>query len=182
LAIGHWPLAIGCRKWRDATSARISSSFLRTANSQQPTANGLLSLSLSLTRRVRFSAAHRYRRPDWSDERNYEVFGPCANPSYHGHSYVCEVTVTGTLDEQTGFVVDLSLLDHVLHEEVHDRFDHRNINTDVPEFAEGRLIPTGENLARFIYDRVQARLGDSTRVTTVRIAEDEALSVTFSAE
>lgn len=138
-------------------------------------------MQLSLTRRVRFSAAHRYRRPDWSDERNREVFGACANPSYHGHSYVCEVTVTGPLDEETGFVVDLAQLDLVLSEEVRERFDHRNINTDVPEFGDGKLIPTGENLARFIYERVQERLGRQIRVTGVTIAEDETLRVSYTA-
>ena len=134
----------------------------------------------SLTRRIRFAAAHRYSRPDWSEERNLEVFGPCANPSYHGHSYVCDVTVSGPVDDETGFVVDLGLLDAVLREEVHDRFDHRNINTDVPEFGDGRLMPTGENLARFIFQRVQQRLGEAGRLTSVRVAEDETLSVTWS--
>jgi 6-pyruvoyltetrahydropterin/6-carboxytetrahydropterin synthase len=132
-----------------------------------------------LTRRVRFSAAHRYRRPDWSDERNSEVFGPCANPSYHGHSYVCEITVSGPLDEETGFIVDLGVLDRVLAQEVRERFDHRNINTDVPEFGEGRLIPTGENLARFVFERVQAKLDGAVRVTEVTIAEDETLRVSY---
>lgn len=134
----------------------------------------------SLTRRIRFAAAHRYSRPDWSEERNLEVFGPCANPSYHGHSYVCDVTVSGAVDDETGFVVDLGLLDAVLREEIHDRFDHRNINTDVPEFGDGRLIPTGENLARFIFQRVQQRLGEAGRLTSVRVAEDETLSVTYA--
>ena len=134
----------------------------------------------SLTRRIRFAAAHRYSRPDWSEERNLEVFGPCANPSYHGHSYVCDVTVSGPVDDETGFVVDLGFLDAVLREEVHDRFDHRNISTDVPEFGDGRLIPTGENLARFIFQRVQQRLGEAGRLTSVRVAEDESLSVTWS--
>ncbi len=108
------------------------------------------------------------------------MFGACANPSYHGHSYACEVTVEGELDRDTGFVVDLAQLDRILHEEVRERFDHRNINTDVPEFGDGKLIPTGENLARFVCDRVQARLGNGVRVTSVRIAEDESLSVTYT--
>lgn len=132
-----------------------------------------------LTRTVTFAAAHRYHRPDWSEERNADTFGLCARPSFHGHSYRCEVTVTGSLDPETGFVVDLGLLDRVLAEEVRERFDHRNINVDVPEFADGRLIPTGENLARFIAERVQARLGDAARVHGVTIAEDETLKVTY---
>lgn len=142
---------------------------------------------VSLTRRVGFAAAHRYRRPDWSDERNAQVFGPCARPSFHGHSYACHVTVRGPLDPETGFCVDLALLDGVLREEVHERFDHRNLNVDVPEFGEGRLIPTGENLAMLIADRVQARLdaalaARAPRVTRVTVAEDDTLSATYEPE
>lgn len=132
-----------------------------------------------LTRRVAFAAAHRYRRADWSNERNEQVFGLCARASYHGHSYVCDVTVTGVLDPDTGMIVDLGLLDRVLGTEVRDRFDHRNINLDVPEFADGRLIPTGEELARFIFGRVQAGLGGAARVVRVTVAEDATLSASY---
>ena len=132
-----------------------------------------------LTRRVSFAAAHRYRVPRWSDERNAEVFGLCARPNYHGHTYACEVTVRGELDEATGMIVDLAKLDRVLEAEVKHRFDHRNINLDVPEFADGRLVPTGENLARFIFERVQLALGAAAAVTAVTIAEDETLRVTY---
>jgi len=141
-------------------------------------------LPTSLTRRSTFAAAHRYRRPEWSDERNAAAFGLCARPNYHGHSYVCDVTVTGTIDEETGFVVDLGLLDRVLADEVRERFDHRNINLDVPEFADGLLVPSGENLARFICGRVQARLdaalgAAAPRVSRVVVAEDATLSATY---
>ena len=132
-----------------------------------------------LTRRVTFAAAHRYRIASWSDARNEETFGACARPSYHGHSYVCDVTVTGTLDPVTGFIVDLPRLDTALQREVRDRFDHRNINTDVPEFGDDGMVPTGENLARFICERVQAALGDHARVTRVVVAEDSTLSATY---
>ena len=130
----------------------------------------------SLTRRVAFAAAHRYRRPDWSDEKNAAVFGQCANPHFHGHGYSCDVTVTGPIDDETGMIVDLGLLDRVLATEVRERFDHRNINLEVPEFAEGRMIPTGENLARVIFERVQRALGNAARVTRVVVREDETLS------
>jgi 6-pyruvoyltetrahydropterin/6-carboxytetrahydropterin synthase len=133
----------------------------------------------SLTRRVSFAAAHRYRRPEWDDARNEATFGLCARPSYHGHSYTCDVTVRGPIDELTGFVVDLGVLDRVLASEVRERFDHRNINLDVPEFADGALVPTGENLARFIAGRVQAALGDAVAVTQVTVAEDATLSATY---
>jgi len=128
-----------------------------------------------LIRRVRFAAAHRYRKPEWSDEKNMEVFGLCARPNYHGHTYSCSVMVEGPIDDTTGMVIDLGVLDRVLQVEVVDRFDHRNINLDVPEFTEGGLIPTGENLARFIFEHVQSALG-SVRVASVRIDEDETLS------
>lgn len=136
----------------------------------------------SLTRRVSFAAAHRYRRPDWSEEKNLEMFGSCSRPSYHGHNYACEVTVTGEIDPETGFVVDLGALDAILREEVVDRFDHRNINSDVPEFADGKLIPSGENLARFIFARVQERLDGRASVKQVTVAEDATLSATYTGE
>jgi 6-pyruvoyltetrahydropterin/6-carboxytetrahydropterin synthase len=135
-----------------------------------------------LTRTVTFAAAHRYRRPEWSEEKNREVFGLCARESFHGHSYVCEVTVSGTIDPLTGFVVDLGELDRILAGEVKNRFDHRNINVDVPEFADGELVPSGENLARFIFDRVQLRLPDSVTIDSVKIAEDGTLSATYRGE
>ena len=96
-----------------------------------------------LTRRVAFAAAHRYRIASWSDEQNEQVFGLCARPSFHGHSYVCDVTVRGEIDPLTGMIVDLGVLDRILDVEVKQRFDHRNINVDVPEFGEGKLVPTG---------------------------------------
>jgi 6-pyruvoyltetrahydropterin/6-carboxytetrahydropterin synthase len=131
-----------------------------------------------LTRRVTFAAAHRYRIAGWSEERNLLAFGACARANYHGHSYRCDVTVTGDVDPVTGFVVDLGLLDRVLQAEVRDRFDHANINLDVPEFGEGRLMPSGENLAIFIAERVQQALGDAARVVRVTVAEDDTLSAT----
>lgn len=137
----------------------------------------------SLTRRVLFAAAHRYRRPDWSDAENLNVFGACAHPHYHGHSYTCDVTIAGPVDSETGFIVDLGYLDKVLQREVRDRFDHRNINLDVPEFGEGKLIPTGENLARFICERVQGALvHTSALVVKVHLAEDATLSATYEVD
>jgi 6-pyruvoyltetrahydropterin/6-carboxytetrahydropterin synthase len=135
-----------------------------------------------LTRRVSFAAAHRYRRIDWSEERNAEVFGLCSRESFHGHSYVCDVVVTGEIDPTTGFVIDLGLLDRVLMIEVRERFDHRNINLDVPEFADGKLVPTGEELARFIFQRVQAGVGSRATVVSVTVAEDSTLSATYRAD
>lgn len=139
----------------------------------------------SLTRRVAFAAAHRYRRPEWSESRNREEFGACAHPNFHGHSYTCDVTVRGPIDPLTGFVVDLGALDRILASEVRDRFDHRNINLDVAEFRDGALLPSGENLARFIYERVDGALqalGASAAVTAVCVAEDATLSATYACD
>ena len=138
--------------------------------------------SASLTRRISFSAAHRYSRPDWSDEKNNTVFGACAWPNFHGHSYVCDVTVSGPIDVTTGFVVDLGVLDRILKEHVTDRFDHRNINLDVAEFADGKLVPTGENLARYIFERVARELPRPAMVERVTVGEDDKLSATYSKE
>jgi 6-pyruvoyltetrahydropterin/6-carboxytetrahydropterin synthase len=137
----------------------------------------------TLTRRVQFAAAHRYRRPWMDDATNTATFGLCARENFHGHSYVCDVSVSGPVDQSTGMLVDLGLLDTVLLEEVRTRFDHRNINLDVPEFREADgLVPTGEELARFIADRVQARLPAPVRVTRVVVAEDATLSATYEPE
>ena len=133
----------------------------------------------SLTRRVSFSAAHRYRRPEWDDAKNEEVFGLCARRQYHGHDYTCDVTVSGPVDETTGMVVDLRELDRALRREVVERFDHHNLNTDVAEFAEGKEIPTGENLARLIAQNVQRAIGTGAVVTQVTVAEDATLSATW---
>ncbi|MGH7647846.1 MAG: 6-pyruvoyl trahydropterin synthase family protein [Gemmatimonadaceae bacterium] len=132
-----------------------------------------------LNRRVEFAAAHRYRRPDWSDARNRAVFGACANPNFHGHDYACTVTVRGAIDDTTGMIVDLGLLDRILDDEIFTRFDHRNINLDVPEFADGGLVPTGENIARFIFERVEPRLPAGVELVRVHVAEDDSLSATF---
>jgi 6-pyruvoyltetrahydropterin/6-carboxytetrahydropterin synthase len=136
----------------------------------------------TLTRRVKFAAAHRYRRPEWDDARNESTFGACAWPNYHGHSYTCDVTVTGNIDPTTGFIIDLGTLDAILRREVIQRFDHRNINVDVPEFADGLLVPSGENLARFILNHVQDALQSDARIVSVRIAEDDTLCATYAAD
>jgi 6-pyruvoyltetrahydropterin/6-carboxytetrahydropterin synthase len=133
----------------------------------------------SLTRRVSFSATHRYRRPEWDDAKNEAVFGPCARREHHGHIYTCDVTVEGPVDETTGMVIDLRELDRALRQVIVERLDHRNLNTDIAEFAEGKQIPTGENLARLIAENVQRALGTVAIVSQVTVAEDETLSATW---
>ncbi len=129
----------------------------------------------TLTRRVTFSAAHRYRRPEWDDARNAATFGACARPNWHGHTYSCDVTVGGAIDPLTGFCADLAALDVALRTRVFDALDHRNLVLDIPAFHEGALIPTTENLAWWIAREVQEALGSTTRVLRVRLAEDPGL-------
>lgn len=136
-------------------------------------------MPLTLTRRFTFSAAHRYRRPEWDDARNAAVFGKCARPQFHGHTYICDVSVGGPVNAETGFCADLGVLDAAIAE-LREQLDHANLNTDVPEFAEGRLIPTTEELARWIAERVQARLQDGTVVERVVVAEEPTLWATWS--
>lgn len=129
----------------------------------------------TLTRRVTFSAAHRYRRPEWDDARNEAAFGLCARPNWHGHTYVCDVTVGGPIDALTGFCADLGALDRALRERVVDALDHRNLVLDIAEFHEGKLIPTTENLAWWIARAVQDAVGAGMRVVRVRVAEEPGL-------
>jgi 6-pyruvoyltetrahydropterin/6-carboxytetrahydropterin synthase len=107
-----------------------------------------------ITRRERFSAAHKLSRPDWSTEKNLQVFGKCANPNWHGHNYEVWVTVAGEPGPETGFVVDLSELGRLMREHVIQYVDHKNIDLDVP-FMQGRYSTT-ENLAVAIWEQLDA--------------------------
>jgi 6-pyruvoyltetrahydropterin/6-carboxytetrahydropterin synthase len=131
-----------------------------------------------LTRRVRFAAAHRYFRADWSDERNREVFGACSNPHGHGHNYRLDVTVQAPVDAQTGFSADLAQLDAVLHEEVVRPLDHQHLNHVVPEFAAGS-IPTCENILLWLWPRIAGRVQPGVRLHRLRLHEDDDLFVDY---
>jgi 6-pyruvoyltetrahydropterin/6-carboxytetrahydropterin synthase len=137
---------------------------------------GVLVLALmpaSLTRTVGFHAMHRFYRPEWSEARNREVFGPLADPPGHGHDYQCAVTVGGPLDE-SGMVMDLTLLDRILSEEVLRPFAGKHFN-DVPAFAHGRTLPTCEAIAALVFGRVAPRLPAGVVLQRVRIKEDPSL-------
>jgi 6-pyruvoyltetrahydropterin/6-carboxytetrahydropterin synthase len=135
-----------------------------------------------LTRTVSFSAAHRYFRPEWSAERNAEVFGACAREHGHGHTYYCRVTVKGTPHPDTGMIADLATLDAILDDEVVRRLDHRHLNLDVPEFAYGRTVPTGEALCLDIWRRIAARLPAGCALAAVRVQESPTLYAEYRGE
>jgi 6-pyruvoyltetrahydropterin/6-carboxytetrahydropterin synthase len=111
-------------------------------------------MSLTVYRKSHFNAAHRLYRPDWDDDKNNAVFGKCNNPNFHGHNYELEVGVTGDIDQETGFLIDIVELKNIIKEEVEDYLDHKNLNLDIPEFKE--LNPTMENIAVLIWDKLNA--------------------------
>jgi 6-pyruvoyltetrahydropterin/6-carboxytetrahydropterin synthase len=117
-----------------------------------------MSKRVAVYRKEHFNAAHRLHRPDWDDATNADVFGKCALPNYHGHNYELIVKVTGEIDPTTGYVIDLKLLSDLIQREVIERFDHRNLNLDTPEFAE--LNPTAENIAVVIHDLLRPHLSE----------------------
>ena len=106
-----------------------------------------------LTRRERFNSAHKLFRDEWSDEKNEEVFGKCANKNWHGHNYELFVTVKGEINEETGFVIDLKQLSVILQNKVTDVLDHKNLNLDVP-FLKGKMAST-EVLAVSIWREIE---------------------------
>ena len=132
-----------------------------------------------LTRKVRFAAAHRYHRPEWSDEENRRVFGPCSNPHGHGHNYELEVTVKGEIDPVTGFSVHLGALDELLEREVKRTLDHQNLNHAVPEFAPGGQIPTTENILAYLWPRLEAGMPPGARLHRLRLHEDPTFYVDY---
>lgn len=132
-----------------------------------------------LTRRAEFSASHYYHNPEFTPEENRRIFGKCNNPLGHGHNYVLEVTVKGEVDARSGFVVDLKDLKEILNREVLDALDHRFLNKEVPEFE--HAIPTTENLAIAIWDRLQPKLRVA-QLHRVRVYETPDLFVDFYGE
>jgi 6-pyruvoyltetrahydropterin/6-carboxytetrahydropterin synthase len=134
-----------------------------------------------VTRKGRFSAAHRYHVESWSPERNREVFGPCNNPFGHGHNYEVEVTVAGPVDPETGMVLNLREIDAILQREVIERFDHRHLNEELPEWR--RQVPTTENLATAIWARLASHLTRrGVRLHRVRVHESPDLYAEYLGE
>ncbi len=125
---------------------------------------------VAVYRKTTFNAAHKLYCKDWSVEQNKEVFGLCANENYHGHNYHLHVKVTGEINPQTGYVINLEELKTIVQREVHDRFDHRNLNLDCPEFKD--LNPTGENIVVVIYNLIRPKL-DAKYDLQVRLFETE---------
>jgi len=113
-------------------------------------------MEVTVNRKAHFNAAHRLYRKDWSFEKNDAIFGKCNNPNYHGHNYELIVSVTGEIDQETGFVVDMKVLKKLIKVEIEDELDHKNLNLEVSEFKD--LNPTAENIAVVIYNKLKPKL------------------------
>ena len=111
---------------------------------------------VAIYRKEHFNAAHRLNNPLWDDAMNKNVFGKCNNPSFHGHNYELEVGISGEMDPETGFLIDIEILKKVIKEEIEDQFDHKNLNIEVPEFL--TLNPTVENIAIVIWNKLRKKL------------------------
>jgi 6-pyruvoyltetrahydropterin/6-carboxytetrahydropterin synthase len=131
-----------------------------------------------ITRRERFSAAHRLFNPALSDEENDRIYGPCANPNWHGHNYILWVTVAGEVNPGTGYVADLKQLGRIIRERVIEKLDHRNINTEV-DFMRGRFVST-ENLAMGIWEELEPSISElGVALHSVKLQETENNSVEY---
>ncbi len=122
-------------------------------------------MKVTLSRKAHFNAAHRLYRKDWSDEKNDLIFGKCNNPNYHGHNYELIVSVTGEIDPETGYVLDVKFLTDIIKTEVEDAFDHKNLNLDVAEFHD--LNPTAENIVVVIWNKIRKRISQSLDLEVV---------------
>lgn len=113
-------------------------------------------MRVTVHRKAHFNAAHRLFREDWENSKNNEIFGKCSNPNFHGHNYELIVSVTGEIDRETGFVMDMKILKDLIYSEVETPFDHKNLNVEVEDFKE--LNPTAENIAVVIYNKLKPNL------------------------
>ena len=132
-----------------------------------------------ITRVEKFNAAHKLWVDDWSEEKNFEVFGKCANKNWHGHNYRLEVTVKGSPDPVTGFVIDAKKLGKIMQREVTEHLDHKNLNLDV-DFIKGKQ-PTSENLTIFIWERLKNHL-DTCELYSVKLFETDTISAEYRGE
>lgn len=134
-------------------------------------------MKVKVFRKEHFNAAHRLHNSNWDAEKNKTIFGKCNNPNYHGHNYDLTVEVEGEIDQETGYVIDIKILSDIIKEQVTDRFDHKNLNLDVPEFKD--LNPTAENIAVVIWNLIREKL-DSKFTLTIRLYETERNFVEYS--
>ena len=134
--------------------------------------------NISVIRKEHFNCAHRLHNPNWSNEKNANFYGKCNNPNYHGHNYNLEVTITGPIDEESGYLIDMKELSEVIKEEILIPFDHKNLNLDVEDFK--NLIPTAENMAIVMYNKLVNRISYKFDIK-IKLYETERNSVIYPA-
>lgn len=136
-------------------------------------------MRVTVSRKAHFNSAHRLYRKDWSDEKNNQIFGKCNNPNFHGHNYDLTASVTGEIDQETGFVMDVKILSDLIKSEIENSFDHKNLNLDVPDFKD--LNPTAENIAVVIWSKLRKHI-DVKLDLEVTLFETERNFVTYKGE
>jgi len=134
-------------------------------------------MKVKVSRRAHFNAAHRLYRKDWDDAKNFEIFGKCSNPNFHGHNYELIVSVHGEIDPETGFVIDVKVLKDLIKSEIEDAFDHKNLNKEVAEFKE--LNPTAENIAVVTWNKLRPHIDANSELEVV-LYETPRNFVTFN--
>ncbi len=134
-------------------------------------------MKVKVSRKAHFNAAHRLYRKDWSFEKNEETFGKCNNPRFHGHNYDLIVSVTGEIDKETGYVMDMKVLKDLIKEHVENAMDHKNLNEEVPEFKD--LNPTAENIAVVIFNKLRPHIQSDNELEVV-LYETPRNFVTYS--
>ena len=133
-------------------------------------------MKVQVSRKAHFNAAHRLFNPKWSESKNEEVFGLCNNINFHGHNYNIVVSVTGEVDPETGYVIDMKVLKEIIAAQVINKLDHKNLNLDVPEFK--NLIPTAENIVVVCYNLIHKALPENMELQ-ITLFETERNSVTY---
>lgn len=133
---------------------------------------------ITVIRKEHFNAAHRLHNNKWSDEKNIEIFGKCNNPNYHGHNYDLDVMVTGEINSETGYLIDMKVLSDIIKSEVLNYMDHKNLNLDISEFKE--LNPTAENIAIIIYKRINNKINSNLKLK-IRLYETQRNIVEYPA-
>ena len=134
-------------------------------------------MEITVSRKAHFNAAHRLHNKNWSDEKNQKIFGKCNYQNYHRHNYELIVSVTGEINPETGYVIDMGELKKIIKNEVEERLDHKNLNLDVPHFS--NTIPSAENICIYIYDILKDNI-DSQFKLSVRLYETPRNFVEYS--
>ena len=134
-------------------------------------------MEITVSRKAHFNAAHRLHNKNWSDEKNQKIFGKCNYQNYHGHNYELIVSVTGEINPETGYVIDMGELKKIIKNEIEERLDHKNLNLDVPHFS--NIIPSAENICIYIYDIIKDNI-DSQFKLSVRLYETPRNFVQYS--